>query len=74
MKPKIGIYLTDDVAKRLKIAARRPGATKSGIVNEALDGFLGPAREKDQMRRFSSGWRVWRKRFGRCSARRRSWP
>ena len=48
MKPKIGIYLDDHVAKRLNIAARRPGATKSAIVNEALDRFFGPAREKDR--------------------------
>jgi hypothetical protein len=47
MKRKIGVYLTDDVAKWLGIAARRPGMTKSGIVNEALRRFLDPPPEKD---------------------------
>jgi hypothetical protein len=46
MKPKIGVYLTDDVAKQLKIAARRPGVTMSSIVNEALRRFLDPAPKK----------------------------
>lgn len=48
MTTKIGVYLTEDVAKRLKIAARRPGATKSGIVNKALLRHLDPAPEKEQ--------------------------
>jgi predicted DNA-binding protein len=47
MKTKIGVYLTDDVAKRLKTAARRSGTTKSDIVNEALDRFFNPKDEKD---------------------------
>jgi hypothetical protein len=47
MKPKIGVYLTNDAAKRLKLAARRSGATKSDIVNEALLRFLDPAPEQD---------------------------
>jgi hypothetical protein len=47
MKPKIGVYLTDDVAKLLKAAVRRSGATKSDIVNEALWRFLGPPPETD---------------------------
>ena len=47
MKRKIGVYLTDDVAKRLRIAARRPGMTKSDIVNEALRRFLDPPPEKE---------------------------
>jgi len=46
MKPKIGVYLTHDVAKQLKMAVRRSGATKSDIVNEALARFLDPAPEK----------------------------
>ena len=46
MKPKIGVYLTNDAAKRLKLAARRSGATKSDIVNEALLRFLDPPPEK----------------------------
>ncbi len=42
MKPKIGVYLTNDVAKLLKLAVKRSGATKSDIVNEALARFLDP--------------------------------
>ena len=47
MKPKIGVYLTNDVAKLLKLAVRRSGATKSDIVNEALSRLLDPPPEKD---------------------------
>ena len=47
MKPKIGVYLTDDVAKRLKVAVSRSGATKFDIVNEALLRFLDPAPERE---------------------------
>ena len=47
MKPKIGVYLTDEVAKLLKAAVRRSGATKSDIVNEALGRFLDPPPETD---------------------------
>jgi len=47
MKPKIGVYLTDDVAKLLKAAVRRSGETKSDIVNEALLRFLDPPPEND---------------------------
>jgi hypothetical protein len=47
MKPKIGVYLTNDVAKLLKLAVKRSGATKSDIVNEALARFLDPQPEKD---------------------------
>jgi hypothetical protein len=46
MKPKVAVYLTDDVAARLAIAAKRPGTTKSKVVNDALDLFLDPTREK----------------------------
>jgi hypothetical protein len=48
MKPKIGVYLTRDVAKLLKLAVKRSGATKSDIVNEALLRHLGlPRSESD---------------------------
>ena len=47
MKPKIGVYLTTDVAKLLKLAVRRSGATKSDIVNEALARLLDPPPEND---------------------------
>jgi len=47
MKPKIGVYLTKDVAKRLQVAVKRSGATKSDIVNEALSRLLDPPPEND---------------------------
>ena len=47
MKTKIGVYLTKDVAKQLKAAVRRTGATKSDIVNEALARLLDVAPVKD---------------------------
>ena len=46
MKPKVAVYLTEDVAARLAMAAKRPGTSKSKIVNDALDRFLDPTREK----------------------------
>jgi hypothetical protein len=49
MKTKIGIYLTEDVARRFKVATRRLGQTKSDLVNEALRVYFDPpAPEKDQ--------------------------
>lgn len=47
MKPKIGVYLTNDVAKLLKLAVKRSGATKSDIVNEALYRLLNPKDDSD---------------------------
>ncbi len=44
MKRKISVYVAGDVAMRLAMAAKRPGASKSQIVNDALDRFLDPAR------------------------------
>jgi hypothetical protein len=41
MKPRVGIYLSESMAARLAEAAKRPGATKSGLVEAALDHFLG---------------------------------
>ena len=46
MKPKIAVYVTGDVAARLAMAAKRPGTSKSKIVNDALDRFLDPARDQ----------------------------
>jgi hypothetical protein len=46
MKPKIAVYVTGDVAARLAMAAKRPGTSKSNIVNDALDRFLNPARDQ----------------------------
>ena len=48
MKAKIGVYVTQDVAKQLKLAARRSGTTKSDIVNEALERFLCPPPPEDE--------------------------
>ncbi len=45
MKTKIGVYLTDDVARRLDRAVHA-GGTKSDIVNAALERFLDPASAK----------------------------
>ena len=41
MKPRVGVYLSEGVAARLREAAKRPGATKSALVEAALDRFLG---------------------------------
>jgi hypothetical protein len=50
MTLKIGVYLTDDVARRFRLALRRSRATKSALVNEALARLLSPpaAREPSQ--------------------------
>jgi hypothetical protein len=41
MKPRIGVYLSERMAARLAVAAKRPGVTKSALVEAALDHFLG---------------------------------
>jgi hypothetical protein len=41
MKPRVGVYLSEGTAARLAEAAKRPGATKSALVEAALDRFLG---------------------------------
>jgi hypothetical protein len=45
MKPKLSVYLSDNVADRLALAAKRPGANKSAIIDVALDRFLNPERD-----------------------------
>jgi hypothetical protein len=45
MKSKISVYLSEHVAESLEAAAKRPGATKSSIVEAALDRYLTPAGE-----------------------------
>ena len=40
MKPRIGVYLSVGMATRLAAAAKRPGATKSALVEAALEQFL----------------------------------
>jgi len=42
MKRKLSFYLSEQVAERLEGAARRLGARKSSIVEDALDRFLNP--------------------------------
>ena len=41
MKPRVGVYLSEGMAERLAEAAKRPGVTKSALVEAALDRFLG---------------------------------
>jgi hypothetical protein len=45
MKPKLSVYLSDHIAARLALAAKRPGTNKSAIVDTALDRFLNPERD-----------------------------
>ena len=35
MKPKLSVYLSDHVAERLNLAAKRPGTNRSAIVENA---------------------------------------
>lgn len=46
MKAKISAYLSDSVAQRLDMAAKRRGGNKSAIVDVALDRFLNPERDQ----------------------------
>jgi hypothetical protein len=41
MKPRIGVYLSKQMAARLAAAAKQPGASKSALVEAALAQFLG---------------------------------
>src|SRR5258708_38107055 len=41
MKPRVGVYLSEGMAARLSEAAKHPRATKSALVEAALDRFLG---------------------------------
>ena len=41
MKPRVGVYLSEGIAARLAEAAKNPRATKSALVEAALDRFLG---------------------------------
>jgi|SRR5579864_1782059 len=45
MKPKLSAYVSDSVAQRLELAAKRPGTNKSAIIDAALDRFLNPERD-----------------------------
>lgn len=41
MKPRVGVYLSEGMAARLAEAAKRPGTSKSALVEAALERFLG---------------------------------
>jgi len=41
MKPRVGVYLSEGVAARLAEAAKHPSATKSAVVEAALDRYFG---------------------------------
>lgn len=45
MKPRLCVYLSNQVDQRLAAAARRPGASKSAITDAALAAFLSPERD-----------------------------
>src|SRR6202521_2167368 len=41
MKPRVGVYLSESMAARLAEAAKNPRATKSALVEAALDRYFG---------------------------------
>jgi predicted DNA-binding protein len=45
MKRKISVRLSEEVVERLEAAAQRPGASKTTILEAALDRFLDPGAE-----------------------------
>src|SRR5260370_39205334 len=47
MKPRVGVYLSEGMAVRLAEAAKHPRATKSALVEAALDRFLGSDNDVD---------------------------
>jgi MFS family permease len=47
MKPRVGVYLSEGMAARLAEAAKHPRATKSALVEAALDRFLGSDNDVD---------------------------
>src|SRR5258708_26301538 len=47
MKPRVGVYLSEGMAARLSEAAKHPRATKSALVEAALDHFLGSDNDID---------------------------
>lgn len=49
MKPRIGVYLSEQMAARLAAAAKRPGASKSALVEAALAQFLGDDDDADNI-------------------------
>lgn len=49
MKPRIGVYLSEQMAARLAAAAKRPGTSKSALVEAALAQFLGTDDETNEL-------------------------
>lgn len=49
MKPRIGVYLSKEMDARLTAAAKRPGASKSALVEAALAQFLGAGDETNDL-------------------------
>src|SRR5450755_1376088 len=47
MKPRVGVYLSEGIAARLTEAAKHPRATKSALVEAALDRYFGSDDEID---------------------------
>src|SRR3981081_2542818 len=47
MKPRVGVYLSEGMAARLAEAARHPRATKSALVEAALDRYFGSGATTD---------------------------
>lgn len=50
MKLRIGVYLSEQMATRLAVAAKHPGASKSALVEAALAQFLGADDEVGNIR------------------------
>src|SRR3569833_2984695 len=50
MKPRIGVYLSQDLVARLAVAVavQRPGISRSALVEAALDRYLGPDENAEQ--------------------------
>jgi MFS family permease len=50
MKPRIGVYLSQDVAARLAVAValQRPGISRSALVETAIDRYLGRDEDREQ--------------------------
>jgi hypothetical protein len=49
MKPRIGVYLSEQMAARLAAAAKLPGASKSALVEAALAQFFGSDDDTDNL-------------------------
>jgi metal-responsive CopG/Arc/MetJ family transcriptional regulator len=49
MKPRIGVYLSEQMAARLAAAAKRRGTSKSALVEAALAQFLGDNDDADNV-------------------------